>query len=126
MAIVNVGTIVVDTEFRILNPFPTLPLQSGSIYVFSLNLVPVDTSVEFVYFIVQPYFLLNGTRVEYMDVRKWYPRGLPSAFPVPVFSFNTPELDLGIGVVPIEVFKGRASPSNIRVRLRYEDTPIQP
>ena len=126
MAIVDIGLITVDNTVRTPSPFPTIPLTSGTGYIHLLDLQPVSLIPDFVYYIVSPYIIFGGSVFELQRPIKWYPRGTTISFVVPVYQANGVDLDVGIAIIPIPIYPDRASPQTVNIRLRYEDTLVQP
>jgi len=126
MAIVNIGSIFVDMGVRTVNPFPSVSLQSGFGYIFILETVPVGQSVEFAYFVPCPFVVLGGLGYEIGCRFKWYPKGVRYTVIVPVYEAGSALLDVVMGLIPIEIFPGRADPPVVQVACSYEDTLAQP
>ena len=126
MAIVNIGVINVDMGVRVVNPFSAIPLQSGFGYIFILETVPVGQEVEFAYFIPCPFVVLGGLANEIGCRFKWYPKGARYTVVVPIYDTGGGIFDVSMGIIPIEIFKGRANPSTVQVSCSYEDALAQP
>ena len=126
MAIVDLGTITVDNTIRVANPFPTVSLTGGVGYIHLLDLQPTTQVPNFVYYVVAPFILFGGSVFEIQEPFKWYPRGVGISFVVPVYDIGGASLDIGISVIPIQIFPGRASPQKVNIRLRYENALTQP
>lgn len=126
MALIDIGDISVDMTVQTLNPFALVPVAPGNGYIFILQPSPVTATLEFGYFVVIPYLSIGSQFASVGSGFKWYPRSTPCSFTVPVYAGLPTTTQATVAVVPIEIFRGRASPTSYNLNLTYEDSLLQP
>ena len=126
MAVINIGTIVVDMEIPVYYPFPLVPVEAGNGYVFDVAASPLDATLDFSYLIITPLVRVAGRDLLIGEGMKWFPRAIAQSFVVPVYAGLPGDLFATILLYPVQIYPRRASPPSFSVTAEYENTLVQP
>lgn len=126
MAIVVVNDVNVDFDSGQEAFFDLYPVSGGQGYINIIQLIPGSTTVEFGYILIVPRILIGNLLFELSTTYKYYPKGRAMTFVVPIYAGVPAGAQISMSLIPISIFKGRATPAQVTARLSYEDALFQP
>jgi hypothetical protein len=126
MAITLIGSRTITMQSRTIQKFPLVNLKKNKGFLFVLDTTPLNLTVDYGYLLIIPTQTLDGLAYERPKHVKWFPKGSRFAFKYSTLENFGDPVPTQIGLYPVELFSGRATPATFTANLYWENGEEEP